>query len=859
MATTYTVKKGDTLWGIAQKHNTTYQALAKLNNLDIIKKNGEDYVYLTVGQVIKLSGTATAVTKNTSKQVTITIFGEVSSSSRELVAIWSFDRANTKEYTIEWQYRTNKSSAWLDGNISSVTRKQCTYTPPADATNTRFRVKPVSDTYTNSANKTVSYWTGASWTSWRYFDSTKFSPVKPSVPTPTITDTTLSIELTGLGDLNASIIQFDVAKDGSKSYKTKKVKVSDTNTAKFECSIDLGSEYQVSCRSYRDNMYSDWTEYSDPVITIPAAPKEITLCQVGGDETSVHLEWTASKTAEEYVVQYTKDKSQFSSDTPIDVTDVTGLKTTTCDITGLEKGATYYLRVKAKNTKGDSAWTAISSTNTGDRPIAPLVWSDKTTVKVGEPVTLYWTHQSKDSGDATYSDLELYVNGVKSVMPTINHTDADGKVETDQTKSKLIDTSSYEDGAELRWRVRTAGSKKEFGDWSALQLIDVYAEPVLSLVVSDTEGNEYIPTEDNSTAFTFKSFPITVSTEVGLNDSDGNFEALQPILQSAIGYHISVVANQEYSTTDNYGNPDIVNDGEIIFSRHYDSINESKPNTFSVDLTAGDIKLETDVSYTLTCKATLDSGLSAEASIVFLTSITDLGYSTDAEISFDEETYTATIKPYCDDANGNLIENVLLYVYRREYDGTFTEIAKDIENGNDTYVIDPHPALDYARYRITAVSKTTGEIMYNDIPAQPVGCKSIIIQWDEQWTNFNVLDDGEEVRPYSGSLLKLDYNIDVSDKYSPDVSLIAYIGRDHPVSYYGTQRGESSTWNVVIRKDDKETIYALRRLAKWRGNAYVREPSGLGYWANVTISFNQKHRDLTIPVTIEVTRVEGGA
>ena len=115
-----------------------------------------------------------------------------------------------------------------------------------------------------------------------------------------------------------------------------------------------------------------------------------------------------------------------------------------------------------------------------------------------------------------------------------------------------------------------------------------------------------------------------------------------------------------------------------------------------------------------------------------------------------------------------------------------------------------------------------------------------------------------EEPPWSGSLLKLPYNIDVSHANSTDVSLIEYIGRRHPVSYYGTQVGESATWSMVIEKSDKETIYALRRLAIWMGDVYVREPSGTGYWACIKVSFGQKHLDLTIPVTLDITRVEGG-
>jgi hypothetical protein len=107
-------------------------------------------------------------------------------------------------------------------------------------------------------------------------------------------------------------------------------------------------------------------------------------------------------------------------------------------------------------------------------------------------------------------------------------------------------------------------------------------------------------------------------------------------------------------------------------------------------------------------------------------------------------------------------------------------------------------------------------------------------------------------------LLKLPYNIDVSDSYDPDVTLIEYIGREHPTSYYGTQVGETATWSVLIAKEDKETLYALRRLSKWMGNVYVREPSGSGYWAHITIKTSLKHLDVTAPINMSVTRVEGG-
>ena len=220
-----------------------------------------------------------------------------------------------------------------------------------------------------------------------------------------------------------------------------------------------------------------------------------------------------------------------------------------------------------------------------------------------------------------------------------------------------------------------------------------------------------------------------------------------------------------------------------------------------------------------------------------------------------EETY------YCVSGDSILIPNVELSVYRREYDGTFTLIADKIQNNRTTYVTDPHPSLDYARYRIVSTSTKTGAVSYYDVPGYFVDGQSIIIQWDEDWSNFDTYGDSTvALKPnWTGSLIELPYNISVSNSYSPDKKTVDYIGRENPVCYYGTQMGETSSWSASIPASDKDTLYALRRLARWMGDVYVREPSGIGYWATISVSLSSSYDDLTIPVTLDITRVEGGA
>jgi hypothetical protein len=214
---------------------------------------------------------------------------------------------------------------------------------------------------------------------------------------------------------------------------------------------------------------------------------------------------------------------------------------------------------------------------------------------------------------------------------------------------------------------------------------------------------------------------------------------------------------------------------------------------------------------------------------------------------------------YCEVEEKTIVEDVFMSVYRREFDGGFTEIGTNLDVKKNTTVVDPHPSLDFARYRIVATSATTGAVSFYDLPGYPVGGKAVILQWDEAWSSFETEETAVLEQPaWTGSLLKLPYNVDVSDNHSSDVALVNYIGRSNPVSYYGTQIGATASWSVAIDKNDKETLYALRRLQRWMGDVYVREPSGSGYWANVKVSFSQKHLELIIPVTLDITRVEGG-
>lgn len=468
----------------------------------------------------------------------------------------------------------------------------------------------------------------------------------------------------------------------------------------------------------------------------------------------------------------------------------------------------------------------------------------------------------------------------------------------------------------------------EYSDWSITRVIDVYNRPAITLsldgnvpeysstltynigdyaeyedtiyeciseepVTGDWDSSKW----DELSYYVVMSYPLTVYTLTGSTT------------QNPLTYHYEIISNENYETVNDLGELVYIQNGDVVYSKDFDGT--TVRDTGYITIGPSEISLDDGISYSMKCTASFDSGITSEDEIEFLVSLEEVDRNIDANVSeIDEDNYSITIMPYVEiEADeydeistynkGDYVkqestlyecisetsvtgewdsskwieksqysDDYLLSVYRREYDNSFKEISIDDDSELLPTVTDLHPALDYARYRIVAKSKTTGSMLVYDIPAIPVGCKEVILQWDEKWRDFEMSEENAETLTetelkedslWSSSIIKLPYNIDVSESNRPDVSLVQYIGHSNPVSYYGTHLGVSATWNVEIPRYDTDTLYALRRLSAWMGDVYVREPSGVGYWANVLVSMSQKHCELTIPVTLTLTKVEGGA
>lgn len=788
--------------------------------------------------------------------------------------------------------------------------------------------------------------------------------------------------------------------------------------------VEPDSVYTATCYyiGSSENKRSKDSKYSNEIVSPPKKPVIISITPSTNDSSStdrsITVVWKAANKKTKYTIEYVKENMELygsieehfyavnSDKTSIEVefdktSDAqydTENQQMTKTISGFstENGGRYYLRIRGINDRtsilGGSSNITNSSSNPSDwsdptdpkasfiigtKPSAPTIWSSTNTAVIGEPLKLYWSQNSTDNSRMTKSFLSIIadnlVDPIEIELITDNEYDNDyvhvPKFEKkDTARQANVKTSAFKDGCKIKWRVKTAGVSKEYGDFSEEREINIYTKPTVSVILEDSKHNENADNID--------SFPIYISLQKDNPTSN----------QKVIGFNVNIENNSNYQYIDSAGNIKNLTKGSTVYSRNFDisypyfdkfgyiysedeekfkiegyyvnnkfysdsklsniirpsedilyialnqkngnrpkkyiwnevnrvynEVNEfmftdggksypyfypyynSEEAKLYIKLTCSDVDLINDIEYLVRCSMIMDSGLVATDEITFIPRFTEILYKPTATVSIDEESLTAIIKPSCkyqsdtidcyikdnkayqdinysieiglfpnsiyyDHVTGkyyiyklvsgsideysfeespNPLEDAILSVFRKELDGTFTEIDRNINNDSGYEVIDPHPSLAKAIYRIISESKTTRAISYSDTEPVEIKEKSLVIQFN----NYT---------------LKLPYNISISNGYSPDTSLVEYIGRKYPVSYYGTQLGETMSWRTVIPKSDHNTLNLIRELAIYMGDVYVREPSGIGYWANISVDFSQSYDDLTIPLSFSITRVEGG-
>jgi hypothetical protein len=813
----------------------------------------------------------------------------VTGSATELVFSWTNKKiSNLANFSYEiWYYLPGVKAGVLDTS-GTTTQHSVSYSMKENATAVVFKIKAVAKKHKvtwkeeNKKGKKekksteVFYWTG----NWK---QCKFTPSAYTAPVPSVSldKTTLTASVSNL-DRNFIAVRFQIWRDDGTVYKAPWADAKTINNvhyAEIKEDVPLGASYMVRCRVYTSKTEgTEWGEFSSPTGILPAAVKYIDK-PTPLSSTSVKITWGESNGATSYELEYADSLDAFESGSPQSVT----RENTSANVEGLERGKRWYFRVRAVRDSFKTPWTPSDvkdcpSILLGEDPAAPTTYSLSNSIKVGDTAFLYWVHNASDGSAQIKGEVHLEIHTGSSVIEldeVVNNPNYGDDLREDENLYLEIDTSDpnkywrdkgvdFNSGMYIMWKVRTMGITGNYGAYSVVRRLDILSAPTLGLTMAPSE--------------TVTAFPITVNLSAG------------PASQNVIGYYIDVISDSNYNEVDVDGMAYGVTVGEKVYSQFIITDEREYEHVF----TPANINLYSGASYRIEAAVSMDSGLTAVASATF-----DTDWSTTfardavptAEFRALEDSYAMLITPFCydstdyDEGEGEfdpeeevevpLFDGVTLSVYRITAENELVEISSDIPNNGVVTVVDPHPTLVNPRYRIVARDDDTGEIDHQDIdsPAS-VYTSGIVITWGEEWDDVNVPPDLSDTdvlddEGYYGNVLVLPYNASISENHQVDKALVSYIGRKRPVGYYGTQLGETSTWKAEFARYDSDidptadsddyTLSLVRQLAIYPGDVYVRESNGSGYWASVDVQFDLSYNSLIVPVTFNVTRVEGGA
>lgn len=783
--------------------------------------------------------------KKTAYQASNLAIGQQGSTGTTVYATWtafsSGRKKNMDSITVAWSYQVRNSAGaavWLKGSTESVGKGAAlssTYSAPSESLAVSVSVKPV---LTKDGKKKA---TAKAASASRSFAGN--APSKPNAPSVAIDGYSLTLRAQST-DPYAKTAVFYMYRDseGGPYWTSSAISISGAAQAQQIITLTPGHRYYARVKLFNGSAGS---EMSDPSaiseITIPDRVKNVIATPIS--QTQIRLSWTpvsGAASTNGYEIEYATDTKYFGGSNSSTMS-----TSNTTEYINVETGHIWYFRVRAKNANNiTGAWSdPPASAAAASKPNPPTTWTLTGMAYVDSSIALYWTHNSADGSKPTESEIEWSLNSGQPHSITITHDL--GPDDHDYTFNYVLNlaSSSFNDGDILKWRVRTKGvSAMGWGDYSVLREVKIFAPASLSL---------YIPGE-------ISAYPINIDVTV------------TPATQAIVSFYISISARDSYDDNDYMGEFQHIMAGQRIFSKNYSNLE----NIDTISLTPADINLKTGQTYDVEAVVATSAGLMADASTEFTLNIEEPDYYLDMGINVDYESLSAALVPGCysdinEDAEGDdiydiedIVDNVSISVYRINFDGSFTPIELNIPNDGVTVISDPHPALDNGKYRLVAMDNTTGTMFFDDVISEDLEVKGLVLQWDAKYANYLVRDIVDELNEPAignmagGTTLKLPYNVKKNESSDIDNNLVEYIGREHPVSYYGTQKGQKSSYSTDVPKDDLNTLDLLRRLQVWPGDVYIRAQDGLGYWAKVEVSFDRDYDSLVMPVNIDTIRVD---
>lgn len=521
---------------------------------------------------------------------------------------------------------------------------------------------------------------------------------------------------------------------------------------------------------------------------------------------------------------------------------VSKMRASAWNISDLQTGVTWYVRVRLVNGDGEDAtygtYSQIATVNLASAPLVPVLELSDPVITESGQVTATWVYSTTDGTGQAFAELAEQIEDEDNPGEYIYNTLA--QVQTAQHATLYADELGWVSGDAHDLVVKVVSeSGRESDGWSLPKTVYVAEPPTCEITATSlTEGT--ITTTDeagdpatiNVTAL--DDLPLEVTVE-GAGDS--GITTLS--IERAASYHVDRPDETDYNGFE----------GETIYTDSF-----TGEGTFTIELEDLIGKLDDGANYRIIATVQDALGQSATAETLVL--------DDDTETEDTEFTVLWNHQPDAPTANVVIDRNDMIAImsatapdgaaltdvcdiYRLSADKPEL-IYKGAEFGE--YYVDPFPTIGrYGGYRF--VTRTaTGDYISDNTPDGNFAWTDILEQLQ---TRFNIIDFG------TGRAF-LEYDFNTSSSWSKDFQETKYLGGsiqgdwNKPVSRTG-----SISFKAVADKDI-ELIETMRRLAAFPGICHVRTKDGSSYPANVEVSetYNSASGVKTYDYSLSITRVD---
>lgn len=545
---------------------------------------------------------------------------------------------------------------------------------------------------------------------------------------------------------------------------------------------------------------------------VPAAPSDVTVSQTEIPGT-IQVVWSwawALATAAELSWADHSDAWQ-STDEP-ETYEVSSLNASIWNISGLETGKTWYVRVRLLNGETPGQWSEIASIDLSSAPAIPVLNVTPEVVTPGGALVASWVYMTTDGTPQVAAE-------VAEVTTSENVTAYETIATVETAQHATIDTSEWTPDEVRNLVVRVTSGSGKVSNWSEAVSVSVAEPPTCT--ITQTSLVQQTITEDGvqRTVESLTEMPMTVTVT---GAGDGGTTTL------------AIVRADDYPMD----RPDESNvtghQGETILLMR--QTGEEQMFIQRDDLIG---RLDDDAPYQIIASVQDEIGQTAQADpLDFEVHWTHQAVIPEGTVEEDNEHLICKITPIAPTgyAPGDTCD-----IYRLSVDKP--ELIYSAATFGTTYV-DPYPTLgEYGGYRLVFVTIDGDYITPENELAW------LDIQTDVE-SEYNVIDYGQ-------GRVQLRLDVDLSSSWAKDFEETSYLG--------GSVQGDwnpavvrSGTVSARIMTDDIDDITALRRLATHAGICHIRTKDGSSYPADIQVSEDRTSDTAhnVASVSLKITRVD---